>query len=406
VLEAARSRRVAGLVFSAIVPLCLFLLAGAAASKTGPTSTESQGTFVASLVGTDVVVQGGGELRIVELPEDGLLWGPQMGFDPPEPNYGAPSTPRAAMLAGAEPGHGCQAVPQVKGVEGFSALCPLQPGGSVRVTMSAGTDRLRVDGGTHERYYNSVYGWLEVPLEVEGGDGDDKIDTQTLDQVRVDAGPGDDRLSLGLSGPNDSLIGGDGNDRFRYHVYVATEVYEYDLTPNPLTKRMDLDCGTGADFIAPNPRFRRGRGCPARAPKLKGEPVGGVRGRCNKKGDCSVHGRERLVATFRNPHSRAVVLHSARLLIERDDSERYYPRYLTLAHRGRLRLPPHRSVRLAIPSRLRPALNRELKEYLFWGLPPWFRLTGALVDRDGDRTRIDVYARLRTAHFSGVEWLD
>jgi hypothetical protein len=360
---------------------------------------------VVSIIGTDIVVQGGGELRIVELPEDGLLWGPEKGYEPPEPNYGAPSTPRAALLQGAEPGRGCQAVPQVKGVEGFSALCPLQRGSSVRVTLSAGDDRLRVDGGTHERYYNDVFGWLGVPLEVEAGDGDDRIDTQTLDQVRVDGGPGDDRLSLGLSGPEDSLIGGDGDDRFRYHVYVATEVYEYDYTPNALTKQVHLDCGAGADFISPDRRFRHGRGCPARAPKLKGKPVGGVRGSCGKE-RCAVHGRERLVATFSNPTSRAVVMHSARLVIERDDSEMYYPRYLTLAHRERLRLPPHRPVRLEIPGRLRPALNRQLKEYLFWGVPPWLRLTGALVDRDGDRTRIDVYARLRTAHFSGVDWLD
>src|SRR4029453_4195697 len=189
----------------------LLVLAGSSQSKMVSPSASPDSTFTAEVNGSDIVVQGSGELRIVELPEDGLLWGPGGDMNPPEPNPGAPSTPRAALLGGqVEPGRGCQGVPQVKGVVGFSALCPLQPGGNVRVTMGAGDDRLRVDGGTHERYYEDVFGWLGVPLEVDAGDGDDRVDAQTLDQVRVDGGPGDDRLSIGLSGPHNSLTGGEG----------------------------------------------------------------------------------------------------------------------------------------------------------------------------------------------------
>jgi hypothetical protein len=269
--------------------------------------------------------------------------------------------------------------------------------------LSAGDDRLRVDGGTHERYYNDVFGWLHAPLEVDAGEGNDRLDTQTLDQVRVDAGPGNDRLSLGLSGPNNTLVGGTGDDTFRYHVYVATEVYEYDLTPDARTRRVDLDCGQGADFISPYGRFRHGRGCPARAPRLKGKPVSGVAASC-RNDRCKFRGQGPLVATFTNPTSRAVVLRSARLAIERDDSEMYHQSFLTLARRERLRLPARGRVRLVIPAARRRALNRQLKEYFFWGVPPWLRLTGAIVGRDGDRTTATAWARLRTAHISGVDW--
>jgi hypothetical protein len=382
--------------------MSLLLVIGSLA-KTGLIPAAVTPGFRASIVGADVVVEGSGKLRVVELPRNALLYGPGGDMNDPQPNPGAPSTPRGALIGGAvEAGPGCQAVPQVKGVEGFHVLCPFKAGGSVRVNLGSGNDRLDVNGGGHGRYYNDVYDFLGVPLQVQGGAGDDRIDTQTVQQVRVDAGPGNDRISLGLSGPNNTLIGGPGDDTFAYGVYVSD--YAYDGNPAPRTRRIDLDCGPGADVIEPYPRFRHGPGCPARPPRLIALPLT-LRGTCRDR--CRWTGPRRLVVTVRNPTAHRVTLGSARLAIERWESEPGDRRVLTLARRKRLSLPARGSARIAMPARRRRALDRQLDEYILsFGVVPSLDLTGALVERDGDRTAGHVTVRIREKPIEGFKPLD
>ena len=377
-------------------------LSGGTQAQGEPPSTGSA-AFRVAVVGPDILVEGGGRLHVVELPEDGLLYGPGGDMNWPQPNPGAPSTARGVLLGSSvEPGPGCQAVPQVKGVEGFTALCPLQPGTRVRVGLGAGDDRLHVDGGNHGRYYNSVYEWLSVPLEVRTGAGEDNLELQTLGPVNVDAGPGDDRIWLGLSGPGNALRGGPGDDTFAYEVTVYD--HAYDGTPPPRTRRVELDCGRGADFVDPHPRFHHGRGCPAQPPSLVAKPLT-LRGRCRAR--CRWRGAGRIVVKIANPTSRAVTLRSVRLAIERWDSEPYEPLFVKLARRQRIRLPARGSARIVMPARRRRALDRQLDEYILsFGVVPELRFTGEIVEPDGDRTTVAVPVPISEKHIVGIPPLD
>jgi hypothetical protein len=367
------------------------------AAKGGhPSGSASQQGFRAALVAGDVVVEGGGKLRLVELPKDGLLYGPGGDMNYPEPNPGAPSTPRGALIGGAvEAGPGCQGIPQVRGVEGFKVLCPLHPGGNDQVRLGPGDDRLDVNGGGHGRYYNDVYGFLRVPLEVEGGAGDDRVDTQTVGEVRVDAGPGNDRLSLGLSGPHNILRGGPGDDSFFHHVAVSDDAY--DGNPAPRTRRVDLDCGAGADFVQPHGSFRHGPGCPHRPPRLVVRPPV-VWGSCGEF-DCRWR-PQRLAVTIRNPSRRAVGLRSARLAIEHWDSDPPLDRrFVTLSRRPRLRVPARSSVALVLKRRGRRAFYRHLEKLIIeWGTTPPLRVSGRLVEGAGDRTTVTREAYISRRH--------
>ena len=381
----------------------LLVVPGGSQAQAGSAPAPVPSSFRAAVVGADIVVEGSGKLRVVELPKDGLLYGPGGDINFREPNPGAPSTPRAVLFGSeVEPGSGCRVVPQVRGVEGFSALCPLQSGSGVRVSLGAGDDRLRADGGTQQRYYSDVFQWLRAPLDVDGGGGDDRIDTQTLGPVLVDGGPGDDRISLGLSGPHNKLRGGPGDDTFAYKVFAPISGSEYDLTPPARTRRVELECGPGADFVAPHRRFRHGGGCPAQPPPLKAEPLS-VRATCRER--CRWRGPQELIVTILNPTSRAVTLRSARLAIERWDADYHDHRFVMLARRKRLRLQAQGTVRIAIPARRRRALNSQLEGYiLFFGFAPSLGLTGALIERDGDRTRALVDVRVRRGPIAGVDW--
>lgn len=385
----------------AILAVCMGLLivTGSRAQTDSPSSTTPG--FRASIIGADVMVEGSGEVRVVELPKDGLLYGPGGDMNYPEPNPGAPSTPRGALIGGiVEPGPGCQVIPQVRGVEGFSVLCPFQPGASVKVNLGSGDDRLEADGGAHGRYYSDVYEFLGVPLEVQGGAGDDRIDIQTVEQVRADAGAGDDSLSLGLSGPRNTLRGGPGDDSFVHEVDVSD--HAYDLNPTSRTRRVDLDCGPGADDVEPYPKFRHGRGCPARPPRLTALPLTLV-GTCKDEGRCRWKGSRRLVVRIRNPTSRRVTFRSARLAIQRYDSEDYDPEYRTLARRKHLSVPRRGLARIVMPARRRSALDKELDDYISLGVLPSLDLTGKVVERDGDRTTGHVTVRIRKGRIKGFK---
>jgi hypothetical protein len=371
----------------------------AAAAAAG--SETAAGVVRASVAGADVVVDGGGKVTVVELPRDALLYGPGGDMNWPQPNPGAPRTPTGAMVGaegGVVAGPGCERLPRVNGIQGFEVLCPYVPGASVQVKLGPGDDRLDVNGGAHGRYYGDVYRFLGVPLRVEGGAGDDRIDTQTVNEVRVDGGAGNDRLSLGLSGPANTLRGGPGDDSFSYGVTV--DDYAYDLNPEPRTRRVDLDCGAGADTVEPFAKFRLGRGCPAPAPHLIAESLT-LRGRCDDL-TCHWQGPRRLTVTVDNPTSHRVTLHAARLSIERFDSEPWDLLFRTLAHRRLLSIPARGSARVVMPARKRRGLNKELNEYLPFGEMPVLSLTGALVDRgDGDRTTANVTVRIRSKPIRG-----
>ena len=238
--------------------LSLVVLAGVLGGAQAEAAPPASG-FHAGVVGAQVVIEGSGELRMVELPRDGLLFGPGGDMNEPKRNEGAPSTARGVLLAGAVvAGPGCETVPQVDGVRGFSVLCPLQPGGGVRVLLGDGADRLRVDGGVHYRYYNDVYTWLAAPLEVQGGAGPDRLEVQTVSPVLIDGGAGNDRMRIGLSGPRNRLSGGPGADTFAYAVSSAGADGVYDQTPPSRTRRVDVNCGAGPDTVEPDRRSASG----------------------------------------------------------------------------------------------------------------------------------------------------
>jgi hypothetical protein len=284
-------------------------------------------------------------------------------------------------------------------VEGFEVLCPYQPGSSVQLKLGSDDDRLAVNGGAHGRYFNSVYEFLSVPLQVEAGAGNDRVDTQTVDEVEVDAGPGNDHLSLGLSGPANALRGGTGDDSFAYGVTV--DDYAYDLNPAPRTRRIDLDCGPGADTVEPYAKFRHGRGCPAPAPHLAADRLT-LHGKCNDT-RCHWSGSRRLVITIRNPTSHRVALRSVRLRVERFDSEPWNRRFRTLARQRHLGVPARGSARIVMPARKRRGLDKELDEAIPFGYVPALEVTGTLVDRHGDRTTATVTVRIRTKPIKGFK---
>lgn len=85
---------------SLAIALTLIGLLGATASR-AQTNSPAAGPpgFRATIVGADIVVEGSGNLRMVELSEDGLLWGPGGDMNWPQPNPGPPSTPPGAASA-------------------------------------------------------------------------------------------------------------------------------------------------------------------------------------------------------------------------------------------------------------------------------------------------------------------
>lgn len=370
-------------------------------------------SFRAAIVGTDVVVEGGRYLRVVELPEDGLLVQPGSDMDwPPKPNPGAPSTPRAALIAGrcagttdpvfgqcpggrpeaGEPGGGCQTVPQLPGVLGFSVLCPLQPGGTVRVRLSGEEDRLRVDGGEHPEGhgFHDVFNVLTAPLDVSGGAGNDRFDVATDGSVRVDGEQGDDRFSIAWSRPA-SLIGGSGDDQFSSEEVVTGR--------RPRTHPVSLDCGPGADFVRPHPLFRHGRGCPAEPPRLAARPLT-VRGTCRER--CRWQGPRRIVVNVKNPTSQSVSLRSVRLAIAHWNNESGETRRVTLARRDRLVLPARGATTIPVSGSKGRALYRQLGQHItLFGVVPPLELTGSLLEHDGDRTMAEVDVRIRERGIKG-----
>jgi hypothetical protein len=56
-----------------------------------------------------------------------------------------------------------------------------------------------------------------------------------------------------------------------------------------------------------------------------------------------------------------------------------------------------------MPARKRRALDEELNEYIPFGIVPSLDVTGALVDRDGDRTPAHVSVRIREKPIKGYE---
>jgi hypothetical protein len=398
----------------AIAILGLMFSVGVQAQAASP--TPSAPSFHAAVVGADVVIEGSGYLRAVELPKDGLLRQPGSDMDSPAFNPGAPSTPRAVMFAGrcrlsgaiepivqgqcpggppdaVAPGPGCQAVPQLPGALGFSALCPVQPGGGVRVGLGEGADVFTADAGEHPEGhgFNDTFGWLRAPLAVLGGAGDDRINVSTGGSVSIDGGQGDDRITIADSRPA-TLIGGAGDDEFGYDEL-------YDRTPRKDRGRIRLDCGPGADFVLPNRRFHHGRGCPARPPRLTAAPLR-LRGVCRAR--CIWRGSHRIVVTVRNATSRPVTLRSARLAIRQWDDEPDEMLFVTLARRKRLRVPARGSTRIAMPAGRWRVLKHQLGEFIgTLGCVPALELSGAVVEADGDRTISRVTVRFREGLIKG-----
>jgi hypothetical protein len=143
-----------------------------------------------------------------------------------------------------------------------------------------------------------------------------------------------------------------GDDSFFYYVSVADNAY--DLNPAPRTRRVDLACDAGADFVQPHGRFRHGAGFPHQPPRVAVRPPL-VRGSCGEF-DCRWRRGQRLVVTIRNRSRSVVRLRSARVEIQHWNSDPApYERFVTLASRPRLRLPARGSVALVLKLRGRRA---------------------------------------------------